>query len=325
MRSTLVSDGSVVHRAVRLTLGWLLIGTAVFPAVTSCSITAARADLLEYTYTGNPYTLFNTHPGNAGYPYFSNSPNPNSIDADPYSGSNAISGSVIIDTGSGDISAATYGIQEFSLSDGITTYSGPPGNNGTGEFQVFGSLTIDNTGNVTDSSFYVSTSDSNGFSRLFSSSVVSSTVPVVGGGMAPYYAGADAFLSDGSDFEALSETPGTWSAPIDLSTGGGSGGNGGGSGGTGSSGGSGSGGGGGSGGSTGGSGSGSSGAGSSPSLYLTVNTGGPNSASGDPTSMNASLTVATAPPAANSLQFLLRFRVTRQHSSKWRMIYTFKV
>lgn len=46
----------------------------------------------------------------------------------------------------------------------------------------------------------------------------------------------------------------------------------------------------------------------SPSLYLTVNTGGPNSApapgepNGQPTSISANLTLATAQPAANSLQ-----------------------
>jgi hypothetical protein len=146
MRSTLVSEGSVVHRAVWFTFSWLFIATALFPAGL---ISTARADLLEYTYTGTPYTLFNTQPGEAGYPYYANSPGPDS----PYSGANSISGDVIIDTGTLGITAATYGIVGFlSMSDGVTTYSGPPQ---PGVFGVFGSLTINNSGSVTDGEFVV--------------------------------------------------------------------------------------------------------------------------------------------------------------------------
>ena len=212
MRRTLVSAGGVVHRAVWLTLGLLLTATALFPAIMS-PISPARADLLEYTYTGSPYTLFNTQPGEAGYPYYSASPGPDS----PYSSANGISGSVIIDTGNLGITAATFGIVDFlSVSDGVTTYSGPAQ---LGDITfVSGSLTIDNSGNVTDGEFAVYRPASNGFTRLFvNPTEFPNTVPAAGGVAAPYYAGADAFLS--TIFEALSGTPGTWSAPTALTTG----------------------------------------------------------------------------------------------------------
>ena len=78
------------------------------------SISAAKADLLEYTYNGSPYNIFFNPLGFTG--------------TSPLQGS-SVTGSIVVDLAGASLVNGYYEAeaQSFSLTDGITSYSGPDG------------------------------------------------------------------------------------------------------------------------------------------------------------------------------------------------------
>jgi hypothetical protein len=222
MRSILM--GRAVTSLSRGVFGLICI-IATLMALTA-NISRAKADLLlQYTYTGSPYSIFFNPIGFTGTSPFQRL---------------SVSGSAIVDITTSDFVPGNnnnpVNVQSFSLTDGITSFSGP------NDFTSYDQGTLDLNSNY-DVVGWTLDASSSGFPNAPSSGVITSGNTDPSGAIV----GADGgtiINADGTTFVANSSGPGTWSGPIDLSTGGGTGGTGGsggngGSGGTGGTGGSG--------------------------------------------------------------------------------------
>ena len=148
-----------------------------------------RADFL-YTYTGRPYTIFFNPPDFAG--------------TSPFQG-RLVTGSIVID----DPTRAPFVAGEyltigkgFSLTDGITSYSGP-----TDVYGHIGYITLNSSYGVIAYEVYAIT---NGYPGAPSSGVL-----IDGDFHAPQGAdGGVIYNADGTSFVANSSTPGTWRGPF---------------------------------------------------------------------------------------------------------------
>lgn len=160
------------------------------------SISGAKADLLEYTYNGSPYNIFFNPLGFTG--------------TSPLQGS-SVTGSIVVDLAGASLVNGYYEAeaQSFSLTDGITSYSGPDGITAYDR----GAVTLDLNHNIVAWTVSAAT---NGYPNAPSSAVITS------GNIEPgTNSGADGgtiFNADGTFFNANSSAPGSWSGPTILPT-----------------------------------------------------------------------------------------------------------
>jgi hypothetical protein len=164
-------------------------GTGVITEVDISNTTAnivSNVSRLEYRYTGSNFNLFDQPLNYTG--------------SNPFEGQ-SIRGDIFIDTpGEQLVSSTYYPAQTFSFTDGVTSYSGPPQTKAGYGNDPFAAVYLDSYYNVIDWQVVILDGDY-------------PALPFTLLGSQPSTDGGSIVNTDGTQFDAETFTPGTWSAP----------------------------------------------------------------------------------------------------------------